>query len=51
MAGFPGRDIYFCEPYRPYAWPVEYMQSIDYRWWAWVGSTPRSWYSRPAPRT
>lgn len=30
MAGFSGRDIYFCEPYRPYAWPVEYMQSIDY---------------------
>ena len=30
MAGFSGRDVYFCEPYRPYAWPVEYMQSIDY---------------------
>lgn len=30
VAGFVGRNIYFCEPYRPYAWPVNYMQSIDY---------------------
>ena len=30
LAGFTGRDIYFCDPYRPYAWPVQYMQSIDY---------------------
>jgi hypothetical protein len=30
MAGFTGRDIYFCEPYRPHAWPIEYMQSIDF---------------------
>jgi hypothetical protein len=30
MAGFVGRDIYFCEPYRPHAWPVDYSQTIDY---------------------
>ena len=30
MAGFVGRDVYFCEPYRPHAWPVTYMQTVDY---------------------
>lgn len=30
MAGFTGRDVYFCDPYRPHAWPVQYMQSLDY---------------------
>jgi hypothetical protein len=30
MAGFTGRDVYFCEPYVPYAWPVQYMQSLDF---------------------
>lgn len=30
MAGFVGRDIYFCEPYHPHAWPEAYVQSIDY---------------------
>jgi hypothetical protein len=30
MAGFVGRDVYFCEPYRPHAWPENYIQSIDY---------------------
>lgn len=30
MAGFKGRDVYFCVPYRPYAWPVQYIQSLDY---------------------
>jgi hypothetical protein len=30
MAGFVGRDIYFCEPYRPFAWPLQYIQSIDF---------------------
>lgn len=30
VAGFSGRDIYFCEPYRPYAWPSAYMQTVDY---------------------
>jgi hypothetical protein len=30
MAGFVSRDVYFCEPYRPHAWPQNYIQSIDY---------------------
>lgn len=30
MAGFVGRDVYFCDPYHPHAWPVQYMQSLDY---------------------
>lgn len=30
MAGFVGRDVYFCEPYRPHAWPLQYVQSLDY---------------------
>ena len=30
MAGFSGRDVYFCDPYHPHAWPVQYMQSLDY---------------------
>jgi len=30
VAGFVGRDVYFSEPYRPYAWPSTYMQSVDY---------------------
>ena len=30
MAGFVGRDIYFCVPYRPYAWPSIYVQTVDY---------------------
>jgi hypothetical protein len=30
MAGFKGRDVYFCVPYRPFAWPVQYIQSLDY---------------------
>lgn len=30
MAGFVGRDVYFCDPYHPYAWPEEYIQTIDY---------------------
>lgn len=30
MAGFVGRDVYFCEPYRPYAWPENYIQTVDY---------------------
>jgi hypothetical protein len=28
MAGFTGRDVYFCDPYHPQAWPVQYMQSL-----------------------
>lgn len=30
MAGFVGRDVYFCDPYHPHAWPENYVQSIDY---------------------
>ena len=30
MAGFIGRDVYFCEPYRPYAWPSTYSQTVDF---------------------
>jgi hypothetical protein len=27
-AGFVGKDLYFCEPYKLWAWPVDYMQSL-----------------------
>lgn len=30
VAGFVGRDVYLCEPYRPYAWPDSYRLSLDY---------------------
>ena len=30
MAGFIGRDIYFCDPYHPHAWPESYIQTVDY---------------------
>lgn len=30
LAGFSGRDIYFCDPYHPFAWPTTYMQTSDY---------------------
>jgi hypothetical protein len=30
MAGFVGRDVYLSAPYRPYAWPTEYSQAVDY---------------------
>ena len=30
MAGFVNRDVYFCEPYVPHAWPAQYTQSVDY---------------------
>lgn len=30
MAAFTGIDLYFAEPFRPYAWPAEYIQSMDY---------------------
>ncbi len=29
MVGFVGRDLYFSEPYRPHAWPPEYVLSVD----------------------
>jgi hypothetical protein len=30
MAGFTGNDVYFCEPYRGFAWPVGYSQTVEY---------------------
>lgn len=29
-AAFVGRDVYFCVPFRPYAWPIEYIQTVEY---------------------
>ena len=29
MAAFVGRDVYFCEPWRPHAWPEKYVQTCD----------------------
>jgi hypothetical protein len=29
MAGFVGKDLYFCEPYRPHAWPEKYVLTTD----------------------
>lgn len=30
MAGFEGRDLYFCEPWLPHAWPEAYVLTTDY---------------------
>jgi len=30
MAGFVGRDVYFCDPGHPHAWPLNYQQSLDF---------------------
>ncbi|PTM61908.1 hypothetical protein [Phreatobacter oligotrophus] len=30
MAAFTGRDVYFCEPWRPHAWPEKYVLTVDY---------------------
>ena len=29
MAGFNGRDVFFCEPYIPHAWPINYTVTVD----------------------
>jgi len=29
MAAFAGRDIWFCEPYHPHAWPEQYVLTTD----------------------
>lgn len=29
MAAFVGRDVYFCEPWRPHAWPEKYVLTTD----------------------
>lgn len=30
MAGFSGKKVYFCEPYRPHAWPEKYALTVNY---------------------
>lgn len=30
IAAFKGKSLYFCEPYRPHAWPVVYELTTDY---------------------
>lgn len=30
IAGFNGRNVYFCEPYQPHAWPLKYNLVTDY---------------------
>jgi len=30
MAAFRGNEVYFCEPYRPHAWPEKYTMLVDY---------------------
>lgn len=30
LVGFVGRDLYFSEPYRPHAWPPEYVVSTEF---------------------
>lgn len=29
LLGFSGRDLYMSEPFRPHAWPVEYIQTMQ----------------------
>ncbi|OQC36724.1 MAG: hypothetical protein BWX64_02077 [Acidobacteria bacterium ADurb.Bin051] len=29
MAAFAGREVYFCEPYHPHAWPSKYVITVD----------------------
>lgn len=30
MAAFVGKKVYFCEPFRPHAWPEKYVLTTDY---------------------
>lgn len=30
MAAFVGYDVYFCEAFKPYSWPVGYVESVDF---------------------
>lgn len=30
MAGFVGKEIFFCEPYKPHAWPSKYALAVDF---------------------
>jgi hypothetical protein len=31
LAGFVGYDLYFCEPYKPHAWPAQYSMTCDHK--------------------
>lgn len=41
MAAFRGKEVYFCEPYRPHAWPEGYVLTTDYPivGLAWFGTS------------
>lgn len=30
MVAYSGKDLYFCEPYRPHAWPENYVITVDW---------------------
>lgn len=30
LAGWTGNEVWFCEPYRPHAWPAAYQVAVDY---------------------
>lgn len=30
IAGFVNRELFFCEPYKPHAWPTAYSLTVDY---------------------
>lgn len=30
IAGFTDKEVYFCEPYRPHAWPAAYAMTVDF---------------------
>lgn len=30
LAGFVGKKLYFCEPYKPHAWPEKYVLTMNY---------------------
>lgn len=31
MAAFDGKEVYFCEPYQPHAWPAKYVLTVDHQ--------------------
>lgn len=41
MAAFSGKDVYFCEPYIPHAWPQKYALTVDSPvvGLGWIGSS------------
>lgn len=41
MAAFRGKQVYFCEPFRPHAWPEKYVLTADYEivGLGWFGSS------------